>query len=119
QNVGDLLSIPTLSAESPWFNRSSTAQLQKGISDEAYEKIPVQLPARDRSDSVGTLSLTNGSGSLRFAGFDGFSYSVETSSNLFDWTPIATNSPVNGTFELTIPLTPGVTPQFFRSALLP
>lgn len=44
---------------------------------------------------------TNGQFTLQFAGSDGESYVIETSSNLMDWTPIFTNTQSNGMFTFT------------------
>jgi hypothetical protein len=93
--------------------------LQKGISDEAYETILAQLLPRLRSDSVGSISETNGALKVQFTGFDDYPYAVETSSNLLNWLSVATNFPTNGVFELFPPATARQEPQFFRSTLLP
>src|SRR6266576_5437575 len=43
RGLGDILAVPEPSTNSPWLNQSTTTQLQRGITDEAYEKIPAQL----------------------------------------------------------------------------
>lgn len=101
----------------PWLNLVAYVQLQRGISDEAYETIPVQLLARLRADSVGSISETNEELKVHFTGFDDYPYTVESSSNLVNWIPLSTNYPTNGFFEFIEPVIPGRGYQFYRSKL--
>jgi hypothetical protein len=39
-HVGDILSVPALTEQSPFLKTTTTAQLNKGISDEVYEWLP-------------------------------------------------------------------------------
>ena len=118
RNLGDLLAVPELSAASPWLNQSTSIQIQRGISDEAYERIPSQLLSLVRADSVGAIAWSNGDCQIQFTGFDNFPYAVESSSNLVFWTSISTNYPTDGVFTFTnYPSSPGA--NFFRSVLLP
>jgi hypothetical protein len=119
RGLGDILAVPELSTNSPWLNLSSATQLQKGISDEAYEKIPAQLLARLRSDSIGSLLQTGGASHIRFTGFDDYPYAVEVSSNLLDWVSVSTNYPTNGVFEFVEPAAAESERRFYRSVLLP
>jgi hypothetical protein len=118
-SLGALLAVSELSAASPWLNQSTDVQLQRGISDEAYETIPAQLLPRLRPDSAGSIIETGGALKIQFTGFDDYPYAIETSSNLVNWLPFATNYPINGVFEFTEPIPAGSDPRFFRSALLP
>ncbi len=43
KNLGDILSVPELSTNSPFLNRSTPVQLQKGINDAVYEWLPQQV----------------------------------------------------------------------------
>ncbi len=115
--VGDLLAVSALSTESPWLNRSSEIQLELGLTDEAYERIPAQLLARVRADSWGSMEISPDGGRVQFAGLDGFPYRIELSTNLIDWQPIATNLPVNGVIELVVPVEAGS--HFYRSVTIP
>lgn len=117
--LDSLLAIPELSVASPWLNRSTDTQRNKGISDEAYEKIPAQLLSLLRLDSVGALMSDAGALKIQFTGYDGFPYAVETSSNLLEWVSASTNFPANGVFEVTVSPVAGETQRFYRSALLP
>lgn len=49
-HLGEILSTPQLTAESPFLNRNSPAQLRQGISDFAYERIPQQILSLLRED---------------------------------------------------------------------
>jgi hypothetical protein len=93
------------------------AQLQRGLNDEAYERIPAQLRPRLRPDSFGSIAPDADGWQLRFTGGEGFTYAVETSTNLAGWQPIATNQASNGVFEMELPAT--AERSFFRSVLLP
>jgi len=80
------------------------------------EKIPTQLLPLLRVDSIGEIEPANGQLIMSFTGYDGHAYVIETSSNLVDWTAISTNSPLDGTLEITNSATSGQ--QFYRSVLL-
>ena len=119
RGLGDILAVAELSTNSPWLNRSSATQLQKGISDEAYEKTPAQLLTRLRPDSIGSLLQTGGPAHVQFTGFDDYPYAVEVSSNLVDWISVSTNYPTNGVFEFVDSTAVGNERRFYRSVLLP
>jgi len=117
QDVGDVLATPQLSVASPFLNTNSLPTLgANGITDEALEKIPTQLLPLLRVDSIGEIEPANGQLIMSFTGYDGHAYVIETSSNLVDWTAISTNSPLDGTLEITNSATSGQ--QFYRSVLL-
>ena len=116
RNLGDVLTTPELSLASPWLNQSTLIQAQRGITDEAYERLPSQLLPLLRADSVGSVVQSNGNWHLQFTGFENYPYEVESSGDLSNWTAISTNYPTNGVFS--IPLNPAGN-QFFRSRLLP
>jgi hypothetical protein len=114
---GDILGTPELSVASPWLNLSSVVQLQRGITDEAYEKIPTQLLPLLRADSIGSLIQTGGMAQIEFTSFDDYPYAVQVSTNLVDWVSVSTNYPTNGVLEFVEPM--GVEHHFYRSVLLP
>ena len=116
--IGDLLAIPQLSQQSPYLNWNDAKQQINGINDAAYEAIPSQLLPLLRADSIGALLTTNGQTQLQFSGYDGHAYAVQASADLVNWTSIATNSPVNGSFTLPLPSTPSAAAQFYRTLLL-
>jgi len=119
RDPGDMLATPELTLASPWLNRTSTLQLQQGLTDAAYEIIPSQLLARLRPDSLGAAALSGGLVRVQFTAFDDAAYAVEVSSNLLDWLPVRTNSPTNGVFEFAEPLLETGMPRFYRSVNLP
>ncbi len=124
ETLGALLGVPELSLASPFLNHGVTDvdghnyQRELGISDEAYENLPVQLLARLRSDSIASIALGAGMVEIRFTGQDGFRYAVECSTNLQDWIRVSTNQPVNGTFSVSEPRAFGEN-RGYRAALLP
>lgn len=103
-NIGQLLAVPQLSQQSPYLNWNDPYQPLYGINDQAYEAIPSQLLPQLRTDSVGTLMVTNGKRVLQFSGYDGFPYVVQQSADLVHWTAAGTNTPVNGSFSVTLPV---------------
>ena len=116
--IGDLLAIPQLSQQSPYLNWNDAKQQINGINDAAYEAIPSQLLPLLRADSIGTMLNTNSQPQLQFSGYDGHAYAVQASADLVNWTSIATNSPVNGSFTLPLPTSPANAAQFYRTLLL-
>lgn len=114
-NVGDIFAIPQLSDTSPYLN-TNIVQVQKGISDEAYEAIPSQLLPLLRVDSIGSIVPASGQVVIQFTGDDNHAYAVQVSSNLLNWTNISTNCPVQGTFSVTNAVT--VCPRFYRTVFV-
>ena len=115
-DVGDILATPELSVASPWLNLSAV-QLESGITDEAYEKLPSQLLPLLRADSIGSVVSSNGHAIVQFTGYDDHAYIVQGSSNLINWVPLSLNYPENGAFNFTVPANTHA--QFYRSILLP
>jgi hypothetical protein len=118
-NLGDILAAPQLTVRSPFLDLSASAQEEYGNSDQAYEAIPSQLLPLLRADSIGSVSSASGEVHVEFNGYDGKAYAIQVSSDLVNWTNINTNSPVNGVFQLNVPVLETAGPQFFRSLWLP
>jgi hypothetical protein len=116
-NVGDILATPELSTASPWLNTSNG--VNSGITDEAYEKIPVELLVLLRPDSVATVTQEAGSFHVRFSGLDSYAYGVQVSSDLQNWFTVSTNYPSNGSFNFTESPIQNLPRRFYRSVLLP
>jgi len=116
RNLGDVLATPELSLASPWLNQSTNLQVQRGITDEAYERLPSQLLPLLRADSVGAAVWSNGNWCAQFTGFNIYPYAIESSSNLLSWFSVSTNYPTNGVFSIPVSAEGN---QFFRSRLLP
>jgi hypothetical protein len=116
--VGDVLAAPELSLASPWLN-ATTSEQQYGISDAAYEAVPLQLLPRLRADSAGSVVRTGNSLQIQFTGFDSCSYAVQVSTDLHTWTSVSTNTPLNGSFIYTEPPPASAPCRFYRSVLLP
>jgi hypothetical protein len=119
ENVGDILSVPQLTEQSPFLNWNNANQQQNGISDEVYEVIPAQLLPLLRPDSVGKIIQANGGWNIQFSGSDGFDYGLQTSMNLVNWNSVGTFHPVQGYFSLPISPASNSQKQFYRSMLLP
>jgi hypothetical protein len=116
-DVGDIVATPELTLASPWLNSSGGAN--SGITDEAYEKIPAQLLALLRPDSVASATEEAGSFHVRFSGLDGYAYGVQVSSDLQNWFTVSTNYPSNGSFDFTESTIQNLPRRFYRSVLLP
>jgi hypothetical protein len=117
--IGDILSAPVLTENSPWLNYTNANQQAYGISDAAYEVLPAQLLLLLRPDSIGAMFLTNGGANLQFSGSDSYTYEVQASTDLMHWFPISTNQPTQGSFNVAIPPTPNSPQKFYRTVLLP
>ena len=115
QNIGDVLAVPQLSAQSPFLDLS---QPLTGISDEAYEAIPSQLLSRLGLASAGTITASNGQIVMQFSGVAGQGYALQSSIDLVHWISVGTNSPVNGQVIFNLPA-PSASAAFFRTQLLP
>jgi hypothetical protein len=113
-NIGDILPTPELSDASPWLNTNYFNY--QPLSDSAMEAIPSQLLPLLRADSIGVIAPANSSPQIQFTGYDGFSYVIEQSSNLMDWTAVSTNVPADGVFDFVPAKTAGAI--FYRSKLL-
>ncbi|HXA44495.1 MAG TPA: hypothetical protein VNZ25_03240 [Candidatus Angelobacter sp.] len=117
-SVGEILSVSELTVDSPWLNTSPGEQ-EAGITDAVYEAIPSQLLLLLRPDSIGAMYPTNGGVNLQFSGSDAWSYVVQQSPDLVNWTAFSTNHPAQGVFNVSIPSIPASSQQFYRSLLLP
>jgi hypothetical protein len=119
QEVCDVLDTPELAESSPWLNLGSTVQLQRGVSDEAYEAIPSQLLPRLRADSKGSARLTDRGFSLDFSGYENSSYAIEASDDLIHWRWVGESVCSNGIIRFidSRPIQSGN--QFYRTRLLP
>jgi hypothetical protein len=117
-SVADIMTVPEINIASPWLNLTAP-QPQWGLTDTAYEALPSQLLALVRADSIGAATVQGErTAMVQFSGSDGFSYAVESSSDLRTWTTLSSpHYSTNGVFTLTLPMTSGA--QFFRAVLLP
>jgi len=66
-----------------------------------------------------SVSFTNGASHLFFAGAAGKTYLLQASTNLVDWTAIATNVAPAGVFEITDPSATNYPYRFYRAVKLP
>jgi hypothetical protein len=118
-DIGGILAAPQLTVQSPFLDLSPISQQEYGISDQAYEAIPSQLLPLLRADSIGRVSSVSGELHVEFNGYDGQAYAIQVSSDLVNWANINTNFPVDGVFQLDVPIMESVGPQFYRSLWLP
>jgi hypothetical protein len=115
-SIGDVFACSALSAQSPFLNLGGSQKLY-GITDWEYEAIPAQLLPLLRPDSIGALTASNSI--LSFSGADGYSYVLQTSTNLSDWISLSTNFPQQGRFTAAATWEPSPSARFYRSLLLP
>jgi hypothetical protein len=115
RDAGDVLATPQLAEQSPFLSGLNPTNQ---ITDEACETIPSQLLSLLRADSIGSVAPANGQMAFQFTGYDGHSYAIEASSDLVNWTSIATNNPANGILTFTNPPPVNTSRQFYRSVLL-
>lgn len=115
--VGDILGVEALSTQSPFLSLSA-GQRTEGISDQAYEAIPLQLLPKLRPDSVGSWVMKNGKPHLQFSGLERCVYRIETSSDMIHWTPVCTARTQQGCIELDVLVDPTEACRFYRSVLI-
>ncbi|MCL5097165.1 MAG: hypothetical protein M1608_06505 [Candidatus Omnitrophica bacterium] len=70
------------------------------------------------SVNTGTVS-SEGAFHLLLSGQPGQGFVIQTSTTLFDWTPLFTNTFVNSTFEFIDTNAPGISQQFYRAVPWP
>lgn len=114
RRLTDLLATPELTLASPWLQTTSPYIPTRGLTDRAYEIIPAQLLSRLRPDPVGEILPTAPIAQIRFSGLDGFPLTLETSTSLTHWQPVATNTPSYGFVEWSM-ATNAAPVQFFRA----
>jgi hypothetical protein len=66
-----------------------------------------------------TAALTNGNFQFTFGGQTGSSCLIEVSTNLFDWKPLLTNAPFNGSLNYIDLQTPQFSKRFYRATIFP
>ena len=71
------------------------------------------------STAFQSASLTNGNFVFTFAGQTGSRCLIEVSTNLFNWTPLLTNTPFNGLLRYVDPQTPQFPKRFYRATIFP
>ncbi len=116
-DVGDILAAPELSVASPWLATNGSSS--NAITDLAYEIIPSQLLFLLRPDSIGSVISASGSTQIQFTGLDGYTYIVQGSTNLQEWTPIAAEVATNGSFIFTDANATNVSERYYRTLLSP
>ncbi len=114
----DIFATPELSLQSPWLDLTGR-QPQWGLTDAAYEAIPAQLLTVLRPDSIGSLRPDLGSLQVEFTGVDGFSYAMQSSTDLRNWITLAMLVATNGRVQWPAAGLSGPGQIFFRSVLQP
>jgi hypothetical protein len=77
------------------------------------------LPVQGQTAPDPTLMPANGGWSVQFSGADGYSYAVQTSTDIVNWSTVGTNQPVQGIFSVPAGSGSSSPEQFFRTVLLP
>jgi hypothetical protein len=83
--VGDVLSTPELTVNSPFLNQATWEDVRYGVTDEAYEKIPEQLLLRLRSDPVLSIRRKPAKTEILVEAYEGYTYQVQASFDLLTW----------------------------------
>jgi hypothetical protein len=82
-----------------------------------YASAPVSLTPSVAAPSLAALGVTNGAFALHVAGFAGQTIVTEASTNLEEWTAIATNTLSGNGFDLVDTQAAATPARFFRAAL--
>ena len=84
-----------------------------------YAPVPVTLTPSLTTPALTSLGITNGAFKLRVSAFPGQTVVTEASTNLAQWTAVATNI-VSGTgFNVADPLATATPARYFRAKLRP
>lgn len=91
QDFGDILSVPELSTYSPYIARPVSFQRDRVLTDDAWERIPIQLLPKLRNDPQ---VIAEGGGVIRVSlpEFVGQFFRIEQSRDLVRWLSVATNA---------------------------
>jgi hypothetical protein len=81
---------------------------------ELVEIVPMQAP-----QVLGTINLAGAQFVIGVSGVSGQTIELQTSSDLHDWLPLATNTLTSGSWIYTNSISPDVSGQFYRAVLLP
>ena len=82
------------------------------------EKLPAQLLQLLRSDSMGVIEHRSANPAISFTGMPGYTYLIEKSSDLVNWSTISTNRCRKDGFEFTDPAFGKTSKSFYRSVLM-
>lgn len=96
--------FPPLPLESKW-------QLTYDLSTLVLQVVP--------STAFQSFALTNGNFRFALVGQTGSWCLIEASTNLFDWSPLLTNAPFDGTLNFEDPQTPQLPQRFYRATIFP
>jgi hypothetical protein len=120
-SIGQVLAAPELSVSSPWLSMAYFTGYPLAVPppDADIEALATQLLALLRPDSVAAVNQGAAGICVQFSGVDDYTYGVQVSTDLVNWTTVSTNAPTNGVFNYLE--NPGLaTPaRFFRSVVLP
>ena len=117
-NIGQILATPQLTLLSPFINPNFNTS-SSSLTDSVVEALAAQLLPLLRPDSIGTVMNTGGQPTIQFTGIDGYGYFVQTSTNLQDWTTVATLYPTNGILNFTDTNTIAAVGKYYRTVLAP
>src|SRR5205823_945946 len=100
RELGELLTTAELSVASPWINIADpycTGESQ-------IEAVASQLLARVRPDPfAASLTVTSDGAQIQFAAFPNYTYEIQSSPNLRDWTARDTITPTEESFTYSDP----------------
>ncbi len=114
-SVTPIFAVPQLSVASPFLNPGSA----NFLTDAAYESLASQVIPLLRPDPIGSMINAGGATQFQFTGFDGYAYIVQASTNLRDWTPLATEYPTNGAFAFMDTDATNFPGRYYRTVLAP
>lgn len=120
RDLADILTVRELSTASPWLNRSSFIQLQRGLTDAAIEAIPAQVLSRLRADPIVQFSPRSGVLTVSFPPGEGGSCLAESSADLEHWSPVGEPVTITkGIGQVTLPAQTNPDRRFFRAKIEP
>jgi hypothetical protein len=114
RDLGEVLSVPQLSRDSPWLDPGDPWLAKGCLDDAAYESLAEPLLSRLRIGPMGTISRQEAIIVLRFHNLEGVPHVLEFRGEGEDWEVMETFHPLQGAWIRELAWQSGEQPRFYR-----